>query len=605
MPDDEDGSQLSSEFTIAQSAIIERFEQLGIQQRNLNDDEIALYRQNRMKAGWRIPIQFSDAVRQIDVILPPGFPWWPPRVALVDRPPFLTWPHVEIDGVLCSSPAAMECDPEDPVGVLWNVLNDAIKLVEDLSAGRLNTDFQDEFLSYWDWAAEKSGPMIVSLLNVSGPSRIVRIWRGINTYVLGETDNDLRSWLANRYSKKPSEFSSSSAGFFALNAPPIPENYPQSGQKLNTFITQASPQNEELMQRLVSESSREVITALAYKTSNGPALAGAIVRSKAAPKFGNRNPQTKGFRPGRVPEKIQTHRFLGGSTVVRRSIDRADAPWVHGRGEDPRALRLMNRTAAIVGCGSVGGPVAVSLAQAGLGRLILIDPDTLKWANIGRHPLGASSVGHMKSKKLAEKLLTDFPHMQIEHFSTDIDAIITHHGDVLTECDLIVCATGSWSADSRVEAWRNSASPETPLMYCWVEAHASAGHVLLLDNSEGCLRCGFGKDGFPKFHVTVWPGGEQTKREPACGAVFQPYGPVELGFINNLAAEMALESLLGEIRGPAHRIWVAPQRRLHSLCGDWADWWRASQFFRNEGGYVADLRWPFAECQRCTQARAA
>jgi len=31
--------------------------------------------------------------------------------------------------------------------------------------------------------------------------------------------------------------------------------------------------------------------------------------------------------------------------------------------------------------------VALQLAAAGVGRLLLIDPDRLKWANVGRHPL--------------------------------------------------------------------------------------------------------------------------------------------------------------------------------------------------------------------------
>ena len=50
----------------------------------------------------------------------------------------------------------------------------------------------------------------------------------------------------------------------------------------------------------------------------------------------------------------------------------------------------------IVGCGSVGAPVAIALAQAGVGRFILLDPDILKPSNISRHPLGAQYLGRMK-----------------------------------------------------------------------------------------------------------------------------------------------------------------------------------------------------------------
>jgi hypothetical protein len=54
--------------------------------------------------------------------------------------------------------------------------------------------------------------------------------------------------------------------------------------------------------------------------------------------------------------------------------------------------------------------------------------------------------------------------------------------------------------------------------------------------------CGFEGTGLPDFRVTDWPAGTPTRQEPACGAVFQPYGPVELGYVNSLVSELALDS---------------------------------------------------------------
>jgi tRNA A37 threonylcarbamoyladenosine dehydratase len=59
------------------------------------------------------------------------------------------------------------------------------------------------------------------------------------------------------------------------------------------------------------------------------------------------------------------------------------------------------------------------LAQAGIGRIVLVDKDTLSWANTGRHPLGASRVGEGKAKGLAEKLRADFPHLTIEYLECE------------------------------------------------------------------------------------------------------------------------------------------------------------------------------------------
>ena len=52
------------------------------------------------------------------------------------------------------------------------------------------------------------------------------------------------------------------------------------------------------------------------------------------------------------------------------------------------------------------------LAKAGVGRLLLLDDDVLKWENIGRHLLGADRVGKSKSKALAEFLRRQLPHLE-------------------------------------------------------------------------------------------------------------------------------------------------------------------------------------------------
>ena len=46
----------------------------------------------------------------------------------------------------------------------------------------------------------------------------------------------------------------------------------------------------------------------------------------------------------------------------------------------PAIARLRNATVAVFGCGSVGAPVAINLARAGVGKLVLVDKQTLKGA---------------------------------------------------------------------------------------------------------------------------------------------------------------------------------------------------------------------------------
>lgn len=67
---------------------------------------------------------------------------------------------------------------------------------------------------------------------------------------------------------------------------------------------------------------------------------------------------------------------------------------------DPEYGQLKAASVAVVGCGSVGSKVAVSLARSGVGRLVLVDGDLLASGNLVRNELDWRSVGMHKSQAL-------------------------------------------------------------------------------------------------------------------------------------------------------------------------------------------------------------
>ena len=592
-------------FRTAQAQVAAWLARLGGNPQPIPASELCRYVGRGFAAGWRFPVQFSDSIRRLELLLPIGFPWQPPRVALIDRPPFLTWPHVERDGLLCVASNMLEIDPDDPAGAAAVMVGAASDLVGTLIGGACDSEFRDEFLSYWDYAADAGGATLISLAEPAPPTRAIRLRRGKGFYLLADTDAAIERWLVNRFGKKPDDFSPEAAALVWVGTPPVPRDYPSTGHALRALAAQAGGMANTLLSDLVRARPEKIVAMLGYDTAHGPAMAGLVVPAPTAPKHGARDPLTKGFRTGTVPESVLLARYLGGAKLLRRSVERADAPWIHGRGQDPRAARLRKMRVVVVGCGSLGAPIAIALAQAGVGHLVLIDFDTLRWANIGRHPLGAAFVGQFKAKALAEKLRSDFPHITVDHREVDIDTVVRLHRADLDESDLFVSATGSWAADARLDAWHAEAGRRIPIVYAWMEAHACAGHAVLLGSSDSCLRCRFDNTGLPTFQVTAWPHGAPERQEPACGAVYQPYGPIELGFVNSLAAELTLGALLGDETGAVHRIWIGSGKRLRQLGGAWSASWRADPAFRDEGGFVHSRAWSSVSCARCGKAQAA
>ena len=559
-------------------------------------------------AAWRISVVFSDGVtRRIDLVAGAQFPATPVRTALVDHPEPMTWPHVESDGILCLLPNLAEWDPDDPSEVAMNLLNRSVRLVEELLEGTIvERDFREEFVTYWGYRVHSQGENLFSLVAPEPPSRMVRVWRGKGLEVAGEDEDAIAKWVCHRFGNK-TPVKTESAAFLWLDAPLLPAEYPETAADLYHLAERIGGEARTTLEQAAKGEPDEVLALLGAIGRGGAASIGVKAfnpkRRKGRPRAPD-NPLSMGFRPRHTPEPLLLGRFFGALPIIRTLVQRADANWVHGRGKDARTCRLLGTTVALIGCGSVGAPVACALAQAGVGRLILIDPELLTWPNVGRHPLGATAVGRNKAEALAERLQADFPHLRVEHRACDLQHLMAYNQDLLEVADIIVAATGNWVAESALNRWHVRHGRGRPIVYGWTETHACAGHAVAIGQRGGCLQCHIGRTGAPELTAVEWPGGgDIAHEEPACGAHYQPYGPVELAYVNAMIAEVALDCLLDPPAQSFSRAFVASSRRIESLGGRLTEDWRSAFGEIVEGVRTIDRTWPSASCAACGPGR--
>lgn len=79
--------------------------------------------------------------------------------------------------------------------------------------------------------------------------------------------------------------------------------------------------------------------------------------------------------------------------------------------------RLESSTVAICGLGGLGSNIAVALARAGVGRLILLDFDRVDLSNLNRQQYKAGQLGQYKTEALAENLTEIAPYITLERHS--------------------------------------------------------------------------------------------------------------------------------------------------------------------------------------------
>lgn len=76
--------------------------------------------------------------------------------------------------------------------------------------------------------------------------------------------------------------------------------------------------------------------------------------------------------------------------------------------------KFSSSTVAVCGLGGLGSNIAVALARAGVGKLILIDFDRVDITNLHRQQYKANQIGKYKTDALSENLTEITPFVEIE-----------------------------------------------------------------------------------------------------------------------------------------------------------------------------------------------
>lgn len=83
---------------------------------------------------------------------------------------------------------------------------------------------------------------------------------------------------------------------------------------------------------------------------------------------------------------------------------------------------LKNSTVAVIGLGGVGSYAVEALARAGVGHLIIVDPDLVEATNINRQlPALTSTIGEYKAEVIEKRLFDINPNIKITPYSISLN----------------------------------------------------------------------------------------------------------------------------------------------------------------------------------------
>jgi len=185
--------------------------------------------------------------------------------------------------------------------------------------------------------------------------------------------------------------------------------------------------------------------------------------------------------------------------------------------------KLLDGSVLVVGAGGLGSPVCLYLAAAGVGRIGIVDGDSVDLSNLQRQIMHYTfDIGRLKTESAQSKLSAIFPEIvvQVHNFFADDNNLVA----ILSGYDVVVDATDSLQAKFMLN--RVCARHGKPLVHGGIDGFG--GEVLTISpKASSCYECAYRK---PDTFVV-------PKRRG-------PLGPVP-GIIGSIQAIECLKLLVG------------------------------------------------------------
>lgn len=477
--------------------------------------------------GW---VTIGSDRGELEVRIAKDFPSRLPSIAVSLDGPFAGAPHVGASGLICyRQDERVMAD----AGRLGDIVREAVNLaVTTLRMGRsaAAVEYANEITAYWKHSFQRI-PTYVSLIDPGDEPRLINSSRNRHgARIFLESHDQLGAFAPARRC----EGQVCNALYVPIDLPRAPGFHPKAlatpaGFAEHVLPTLTRDQREwREFERRIRGASVDVL--LGVRRTLG--------------------------RRGVIGIGIQTLRRLDESVLL--SVDQcrfsaflvepADRPFLVPRGGG--SLALADKKVLLVGCGSVGGHVALGLARAGIGQLDLVDPDVFETANTHRHVCGRAHWLASKSDGLKKEIERLLPYVEVNSQPSNILNLLERDANVLARYDLVVSATGAPLADRGINEAIQTTPGAPPALFAWLEPYGIGAHVLAVNvagRRRGCFECLHyeDRDGFACQIAFAAPDMVYGQDAMGCGGQFVPFGDLHANRLALRVVERALELLGG------------------------------------------------------------
>lgn len=478
---------------------------------------------------WKIKVKNDLHPLTLITAIPKTFPDKLPKIYLskkeyADIAPI---PHVDKNRFVCTrDPNVVFINEDKSSEALAQLIKIATEEIINKGIKKENTaDFVKEFLAYWNEEAKLKFLSLYSPTDDIEKLKVVpfpKIFLNSKT-IIAKTKEEAEKWLAPLKIEIDEEHIEE-----ALYLPlpkPICMPFPKNNKDIYEIIKDSGQEYVDAMQRYFAKNSSNLIILFSFPLNGDRILAG----------WEHLRWKQKVFNGGYIGREYNLPLYLrmyrsGRETIHKIFVERLDKERLFKRGGIGIKPSIKNASIAIIGCGSLGSPLAVSLSKCGFSKFLLVDNERVESENVARHICGLSEAGNniLKSEAVKDRLLKHFPYIECSEYHEDILVLLQDKESLLNGYDLIVVAIGNTAVERRLNYLLRKQIITSPLLYLWMEPFGTAGQIFYIHPDKGgCYQCCLDNNG--KFlHSVTKPNNLFHRKECGCQSTFIPYSNLEI-----------------------------------------------------------------------------
>ncbi len=464
---------------------------------------------------------------ELEIKFPDSFPYSKPIIRrLTDNDLSLPIAHVDREGTICYiDDNNYVVDFNNPLGIIAESLDRAIGILEEYGKETQQQSFVAEFNSFWQ--AYPDATYCLSLLSPQDNIGKVTLCSTPKNTILGRDKTEIEEYL----SRTGQSYGARQLKWQSAAYIPLPLNTKVSLPPSNNFWTKE--QVWKFIKHNIGEWDSSKIKRMMGRDQLQPIIFRLPTNDGESIHFGIHFEKTK-----------------DGVASAPLIIERMDKEYVLPRAGAKSSIH--DKKVMIIGCGAIGGYIAVNLGQLGVGNLALVDPQRYSTSNVHRHILGAKGeIFAPKVNELKKEIEGKFIHTNIDTIPKNIEDIIREEKDIFEKVDLVIIATGKPSSNFWLNSYLIKNHPDLPAIYTWVDPYGIGGHTLVTNNTQkrGCYQCLYKSDpalGMYNMASFAKKGQSFLKTQSGCAGLFVPYSTLDAQQTGIQTARVATRILEGK-----------------------------------------------------------